>query len=702
MGNASDEYVPDIAALSLASRAVHADARIDGHAAIAPGLHTSTTFRYPNDPERLKPIAEVDTTKPLDFHIYSRHTSPNMARFEAILTSILGQQAITYGSGLASFHAMITHINPKRVAIGDGYHGCHGILKIFERLNGLKTLPLDCDLSELGPGDIIHVETPLNPTGEARNLKYYADRAHSVGAYLTVDATFAPPPLLDPFAWGADIVMHSGTKYIGGHSDMLCGVLAVNPKHETWVSDLLADRLLLGSVIGSLEGWLGMRSLRTLELRVNRQSATATALVSWLASQAKDDKTAAGKTIERIQHASLQPEAAQEGSWLRQQMPNGYGPVFAVTLKNKELAKRLPGKLGLFQHATSLGGVESLVEWRAMTDRTVDQRLLRVSVGVESLEDLQADLQQGLEAEMPLAKQGRESLNYPKNPFPFPPLRRFSISLSRPMPRLNLFRLPTTLRRRVRRNRLTTQMLLLALLVLLALPLYSVYCVYKPPRFLIGYLRNKFPDVLFEEPTTQKIIALSLDDAPSAHTDEIMQVLRENDAHATFFVIGQQVEGREATLRKLVAQGHELGNHAMRDEPSSSLSNDELERQVKEVKALLTTAYEAEGKILPNNYFRPGSGWFNHRMRDLLGNRGFRIVLGSIYPHDPQIPYPTTNARHILSMAHPGGIIICHDRRGWTAPMLRIVLPELKRQGYRIVTITDLVTSVEPLGGRSW
>lgn len=268
------------------------------------------------------------------------------------------------------------------------------------------------------------------------------------------------------------------------------------------------------------------------------------------------------------------------------------------------------------------------------------------------------------------------------------------------MPRLNLFRLPTTVRRRVRRNRLTMQALLVLLVLLLALPLYSVYCVYKPPRFLIGYLRGKFPDVLFEEPTADKIIALSLDDAPSAHTDEIMQVLRDNDAHATFFVIGQQVEGREATLRKLVAQGHELGNHAMRDEPSSRLSNDELEKQVNDVKALLTAAYEAEGKILPNNYFRPGSGFFNRRMRDLLGNRGFRIVLGSIYPHDPQIPYPTANAKHILSMAHPGGIIICHDRRGWTAPMLRIVLPELKRQGYKIVTITDLVTSVEPLGGR--
>ncbi|KAL6858377.1 putative polysaccharide deacetylase [Trichoderma novae-zelandiae] len=268
------------------------------------------------------------------------------------------------------------------------------------------------------------------------------------------------------------------------------------------------------------------------------------------------------------------------------------------------------------------------------------------------------------------------------------------------MPRLNLFRLPTTVRRRVRRNRLTMQILVVLVVVLLALPLYGAYCVYKPPRLLIGYLRGKFPDVLFEEPVAERIMALSIDDAPSAHTDEIAQVLADNDAHATFFVIGQQVDGREHTLRRLVARGHELGNHAMRDEASSGLGDDELERQANEVKAMLAAAYEAEGGILPNNYFRPGSGWFNRRMRDLLGNRGFRIVLGSIYPHDAQIPHPAVNARHILSMAHPGGIIICHDRRGWTAPMLRIVLPELRRQGYRIVTITDLVKSAEPLGGR--
>lgn len=247
---------------------------------------------------------------------------------------------------------------------------------------------------------------------------------------------------------------------------------------------------------------------------------------------------------------------------------------------------------------------------------------------------------------------------------------------------------------------MATLIALVALVCLLVLPFYSAYCVYKPPRYVINYLRNKYPDVLFEVTTEEKIVALSLDDAPSAHTDEIRQIIEENDAHATFFVIGTQVEGREDVLRKLVRNGHELGNHAMRDEPSRKLSNEELERQVHEVKAKLVAAYTAENKILPNNYFRPGSGFFNWRMRDLLGNRGFRITLGSVYPHDPQIPYPDVNARHILSMVHPGAIIICHDRRSWTAPMLRTVLPELKKRGYKVVTITELVKSVEPLGGR--
>jgi peptidoglycan/xylan/chitin deacetylase (PgdA/CDA1 family) len=247
---------------------------------------------------------------------------------------------------------------------------------------------------------------------------------------------------------------------------------------------------------------------------------------------------------------------------------------------------------------------------------------------------------------------------------------------------------------------MTTLTLLAILAVLLIFPIYSIYCIYKPPKALIGYLRQKYPDVLFEVTTEEKIVALSLDDSPSAYTGEIMDVLKEYGAHATFFVIGSQVDNREETLRALIREGHELANHGMHDEPASKLGMDELERQVKEVKGKLVAAYEAEQKILPNNYYRPGCGFFNYHMRDMLGNRGFRITLGSVYPHDPQIPYPKRNAKHILSMVHPGAIIICHDRREWTAPMLKMILPELKKTGYKIVTISDLAKTIEPLGGR--
>jgi cystathionine gamma-synthase len=374
--------------LSLATRSVHADDLLAAQTDVAPAMHVSTTFRYSDDPDQLK----IDDYIP-GLHIYSRVSNPNTSRLEAVLSSILGGPSITYTSGLAAFHAMLVHLNPKRIAIGGGYHGCHGVIRVLSRLTGLEQLPLDFDPSQLRPGDVVHVETPLNPTGEARDLKYYADIAHAAGAYLTVDATFGPPPLLYPFAFGADIVMHSGTKYIGGHSDMLCGVLAVNPKHTDWTRSLLDDRVYLGAVMGSLEGWLGLRSLRTYELRIKRQSETATALVQWLSSQLSGPSNPVNAVVDKVLHASLQPEASVEGSWLRQQMPSGYGPVFAIVMKDVEFAKRLPSKLCFFHHATSLGGTESLIEWRRMSDNMVDPCLLRVSVGVEGFEDLKQDLQ---------------------------------------------------------------------------------------------------------------------------------------------------------------------------------------------------------------------------------------------------------------------------------------------------------------------
>jgi cystathionine beta-lyase len=321
---------------------------------------------------------------------------------------------LTYASGLSAFHALLVFLNPKQISIGEGYHGCHGVIEIHRKLTGIKKLDLNCSAEDLQPGDVVHVETPLNPTGGAYNLKAFAEKAHSRGAFLTVDATFGPPPLQDPFLWGADIVMHSGTKYVGGHSDLLCGILAVNPTRakEGWFEKLSAERLYLGNVMGSMEGWLGVRSLRTLELRVQRQSHNATKLVAWLNAALHPEKessvshsptlSSADSRVIRdvlasIEHASLQEDDIEDG-WLLKQMPNGFGPVFSITMKEESFARRLPSKLQLFHHATSLGGVESLIEWRTMTDSKVDTRLLRVSVGIEGWEDLRDDILQGFKA----------------------------------------------------------------------------------------------------------------------------------------------------------------------------------------------------------------------------------------------------------------------------------------------------------------
>lgn len=255
-----------------------------------------------------------------------------------------------------------------------------------------------------------------------------------------------------------------------------------------------------------------------------------------------------------------------------------------------------------------------------------------------------------------------------------------------------LSRLPWRLRRRARRQRYVTLFLLGVSLFTLVLPFYWLY---KPPTFLIRYFQARWPDVLWQVETTSKVIALTIDDSPSEYTEEILQILKDNQATATFFVIGAQVHGSEDILRSVVQHGNELGNHAMHDAPSRSLDDATLFKEIKEVEAMIDDVYSSSSKDAPPKYFRPGSGLFNERMRKLLDKIGFRLVLGSIYPHDPMIPYWRVNARHVLSMLRAGAIIICHDRRSWTAPMLKKVLPEIRKRGYRITTISGLLRVTE-------
>ncbi|KAJ5614857.1 hypothetical protein N7528_008511 [Penicillium herquei] len=238
-----------------------------------------------------------------------------------------------------------------------------------------------------------------------------------------------------------------------------------------------------------------------------------------------------------------------------------------------------------------------------------------------------------------------------------------------------------------------------------------LYLIYKPPLCLVRFFQRHWPDVLFHHPTTQKVVALTIDDAPSIYTagaggradqtglnsDQennltIIDLLKAHHATATFFVIGSQVPGYEDALVQLVRDGHELANHAMYDEPSRALSDDQLAEQIRAVQTMIQTAYRAAGKDGPDGWlFRPGSGFFSSRMRRLVKGLGYRLVLGDVYPHDPQVPFPGLNAKHIISTVRPGSIIICHDRREWTLPMLQIVLPELRRMGYRVVTISELL-----------
>lgn len=399
-----------------ATRALHADRHLDVTSDVAPPLHVSTNFRYISDPNALIPAAEIDFRLTSHPHIYSRHTAPNTTRLEALLGALLHAPCVTYATGLSALHALYAHLRPGRVAITAGYHGSHQVLALHARLRGgaFETLPLDCPASALSPGDLVHVETPRNPTGEAIDIAAMAQKAHSRGAWVLVDSTLAPPGLQDPFAHGADVVWHSGTKYLGGHGDLLCGVLA--SRRADWVAAWRMERTALGSVMGSLEAWLAVRSLRTLSLRVRQQSASAEKLVAWLDGalngggsgnpEDEEEEAAIQGAISRIYHASLQSAgphqlASNDGTgppppWLQRQMPHGYSPIFSILMRSPAHARRLPSHLNLFRHATSLGGVESLVEWRSMSDPHADMGLVRVSVGVEDWTDLKRDLAKGL------------------------------------------------------------------------------------------------------------------------------------------------------------------------------------------------------------------------------------------------------------------------------------------------------------------
>ncbi|KAK9451602.1 Cys/Met metabolism PLP-dependent enzyme-domain-containing protein [Limtongia smithiae] len=376
--------------LDLASLSVHADDDLTLVADVASPLHVSTTYHYETDPSKLISAKERDIISSGAF-IYSRFGTPVTQRVEAVLSQIVHGHAVVYASGLSAYTAALAYYNPSHLALADGYHGSHGVAAIFNRLSGLKQIkPYD---EALGQGDLFHIESPINPTGESLDIAKAVEFAHSRGAKVIVDSTFAPPPLQDPFEFGVDMVMHSATKYFGGHSDLLAGILVT--KDPEVAQQLLKDRAMFGSAPGNMETWLLLRSLRSYKLRVTTQAHNGVKIVEFLSKGLTSGEL---PVLTKVYHSSLQKEA-----FVTEQLNRGlYNPTFSIEVKTALIAKSLPSKLKLFHHATSLGGVESLIEWRAMTDKTVPDTLLRLSIGVEDVEDLIADLRQALAASVDL------------------------------------------------------------------------------------------------------------------------------------------------------------------------------------------------------------------------------------------------------------------------------------------------------------
>ncbi|KAL3230437.1 putative trans-sulfuration enzyme [Nakaseomyces bracarensis] len=370
--------------MDLSTKLIHDDNKHNRVPDVAPPINVTTTFRYGKDD--LIPWAERDNFDFMDeTPVYSREGHPNCTRLETIFSDILDGHSVCYSSGLAAFFAAMIHYNPKQVFLGQCYHGVHCISDIFSRNFKVKQRPLEDIEQYAEEGDIVHLESPVNPYGTCIDVRRYADVAHKKGAIVIIDSTFAPPPI--QYAWdlGADMIMHSATKYFGGHSDLLGGILVTKDKKIS--SQLKEDRINLGTMIGNLESYLLLRSLRTYEMRIMKQSDNTAQIVKYL----HENRDRYPHVLTKIYHSSLQKD-----DFVKSQLVGGDNPVFSFCLKSTEQCKSLPDKLKLFHHATSLGGVESLIEWRALSDDKIDQTLMRVSVGCESAKDLIVDISTAL------------------------------------------------------------------------------------------------------------------------------------------------------------------------------------------------------------------------------------------------------------------------------------------------------------------
>jgi len=358
-----------------------------GTGAVTPGIQPSSTFLRDPDNQYRRGRA------------YARADNPTFDQPEAVLASLeKGAAAALFASGMAAATACFLALRP-------GDHVVAPKVMYWSLRNWLGTYARDwgldvdfVDMADLGaltrammPGRtrLVWVETPANPLWTITDIAAAATIVHAAGARLAVDSTVATPVLTQPLALGADIVMHSATKYLNGHSDVVAGALVAREEDDYWAR-IKAVRVQGGGILGSFEAWLLMRGLRTLFPRVRAAMGNAAKLARALEKNPR---------VTEVLYPGLAGFPGHDIA--ARQMVGGFGAMLSIRVAGGEAAAiAAAAKVKIWKRATSLGGVESLIEHRRSVegaDSPCPPDLLRLSVGIESADDLIVDLEQALD-----------------------------------------------------------------------------------------------------------------------------------------------------------------------------------------------------------------------------------------------------------------------------------------------------------------
>ena len=371
--------------MNIESAAARAGHHIDPESgAILAPIQPSTTFERAEDGEF--PSG----------YIYSRLGNPNRQQLEDILATLEGGAACAaFSSGSAAsaavFQAMASgdHV----VAPNDCYHGTRAILRdVFERWGLQVTFADVTDPEEVRQAmqsntRLVWVETPSNPMLKVTDIRRTAEIAHEAGALCVCDNTWATPMLQQPIRLGADAVVHSTTKYISGHSDVMGGAV-VSAQEDAFFERVRQVQATYGAVPSAFDCWLTLRGIRTLHLRMRAHCENASAIASFLSEH---------PNVQAVHYPGL--ASPEERAVAAAQMSHFGGMLSFQVAGGKQDAMDVAARLQLFTRATSLGGAESLIEHRASVegpDTQTPDNLLRVSVGIENVDDLLSDLEQAL------------------------------------------------------------------------------------------------------------------------------------------------------------------------------------------------------------------------------------------------------------------------------------------------------------------